>query len=64
MTRRISPVFGQLSISRLHLVEQPGVLDGDDGLVGKSSEQLNLPLRIRHGFRFPKGERAHRFTVA
>src|SRR5262245_25158594 len=35
----------QLTIAGLQLLEQPHVLDGDDGLVGKGLEQGNLPLR-------------------
>ena len=35
------------------LVEQPGVLDGDDGLVGEVREQLDLLV----------GERPHLLTV-
>ena len=32
----------QLALARLHLLEQPRVLDGDDGLVGEGSQQLDL----------------------
>ena len=34
--------FGELALARLHLLEQPRVLDGDDGLVGEGLEQLDL----------------------
>src|SRR5262249_28952814 len=34
--------LGELARARLHLVEQPHVLDGDDGLVGEGLEQLDL----------------------
>ena len=37
--------FGQLARARLHLLEQPRVLDGDDGLVGEGLEQLDLRCR-------------------
>src|SRR5262249_41014213 len=39
--------FGQFARSRLHLVEQPHVLDGDDRLVGKGLEQLDLLIGER-----------------
>ena len=49
MTRRISPVAvccssvsRQVAVARLQLLEQPHVLDGDDGLVGEGLEQLDL----------------------
>ena len=36
------------------LVEQPGILDGDDGLIGKGRHQLDLfrSKWLRHGFRY------------
>ena len=34
--------LGQLARARLHLLEQPRVLDGDHGLVGEGLEQLDL----------------------
>ena len=34
--------LGKIARARLHLVEQPRVLDGDDGLVGESLEQRDL----------------------
>src|SRR5215471_15061165 len=34
--------FGKLASARLHLLEQPGVLDRDDGLVGKRCDQIDL----------------------
>ena len=33
---------GEVAVARLHLLEQPRVLDGDDGLIGESLEQLDL----------------------
>ena len=51
MTRRISLVAVCCSsasvrsrVARLQLLEQPHVLDGDDGLVGEGLEQLDLPI--------------------
>ena len=41
--------LGQLAGARLHLVEQPHVLDRDHRLVGESGDQLDLLI----------GERAH-----
>ena len=32
------------SVARLHLVEEPHILDGNDGLVGERLEQRNLLL--------------------
>jgi hypothetical protein len=37
--------FGKFEGSRLHLLEQPRVLDGDHCLVSKSFEQLDLSFR-------------------
>ena len=37
----------QLACARLLLLEQPRVLDGDDGLVGEGLEQLDLLLGER-----------------
>ena len=39
--------LGQLARARLHLLEQPRVLDGDDGLVGEGLEQFDLAVRER-----------------
>src|SRR5437773_7240622 len=35
----------QLAVARLQLLEQPHVLDRDDGLVGERAEQADLRLR-------------------
>ena len=35
----------ELRGARLHLLEQPHVLDGDDRLVGEGLDQLDLTLR-------------------
>ena len=39
--------LGHLAIAGLQLLEQPHVLDGDDGLVGEGLEQLDLPVGER-----------------
>src|SRR5262245_32076810 len=39
--------FAQFLRARLHLVEQPHVLDRDQRLVGKSGDELDLPVRER-----------------
>src|SRR5262245_28511159 len=39
--------FLQLSLARLLCLEQPRVLDGDDGLVGEGLQQVNLTLSKR-----------------
>ena len=36
---------GNLVRAPLQLGEQPGVLDGDDGLIGEALEQCDLPFR-------------------
>ena len=41
LLERLAQIIG----ARLHLVEQAHILDGDDGLVGESRDQLNLFLR-------------------
>ena len=33
---------GEVAVARLHLLEQPRVLDGDDGLVGEGLDKLDL----------------------
>ncbi len=40
----------QLRSARLQLVEQPCVLDRDDGLVGEGLEHGDLPFRKHRGF--------------
>src|SRR5215468_5725403 len=37
--------LGQVLVTRLQLGEQPDVLDGDDGLVGESFQQLDMVVR-------------------
>src|SRR5215470_12999497 len=37
--------LGEVTVARLQLLEQPHVLDGNDGLVGERLEQGHLPLR-------------------
>ena len=39
--------LGKILVARLQLLEQAHVLDGDDRLVGKAGDQLDLPLRER-----------------
>src|SRR5262249_47260371 len=41
----------QLAVTRLHFVEQPCILDGDDSLIGKSGQQLNLLVGDRTSVR-------------
>ena len=52
ITRRISPVAVccssasvKVAVARLELLEQPHVLDGDDGLIGEGLEERDLGLR-------------------
>jgi hypothetical protein len=42
--------LGEITGFRLHLVEQPRVLDGDHGLVGKGLKQLDVMICERTGF--------------
>ena len=49
----------ELPRARLLLLEQPRVLDGDDGLVGESRHKLNLLLRERIDRRSRKEENAN-----
>ena len=35
--------FAELGGARLHLVEQPHILDGDHRLVGEGLDELDLP---------------------
>jgi hypothetical protein len=37
--------LGKLARARLHLVEQPHVLDRDHGLVGEGRDKIDLLLR-------------------
>ncbi len=37
--------FGELVGARAQLIEQPSVLDGDDGLLGEIAEKLDLLFR-------------------
>src|SRR5438132_7704492 len=43
--------FAELARARLHLVEQPHVLDRDDRLVGESRDKLDFLLRKRPHYR-------------
>ena len=46
--------LGQLAVALLQLLEQPGVLDGDDGLVGERLEQRDLPVGERAALGSPR----------
>ena len=49
---------------RLHLVEQPRILDRDDGLVGESTQQLDLARRERSGLRARDHDHANNGGIA
>ena len=51
--------FLQLARSRLHLLEQPRVLDGDHGLVGEGLEQIDLPISEQSYFGASDQERSN-----
>ena len=50
--------------SRLHLVEQPDILDGDHGLIGKGLQQLDVMVVKRPGLRARDGDHADGGSVA
>src|SRR5215468_4485478 len=54
----------QLARPRLHLLEQPRVLDSDDGLVCKDRHQLDLSRREGRNPRAIQREQAHRPAIA
>ena len=56
--------FGKVARARFHLVEQPHILDGDDGLIGESLHQFYLALREGTCLSAPEGEHALDFAVA
>ena len=56
--------LGKIAGLRLHLVEQPGVLDGDRSLVGKSRDQFDLLVGERPRFGARQTNYADRHTVA
>ena len=53
----------QVGVARLQLLEQPHVLDGDDGLVGEGLEQLDLLVRERPGLDSIDRDRPDRATL-
>ena len=56
--------LGQLARARLHLLEQPHVLDGDDRLVGEGLEQLDLLVAERATSVRRMHQRADRVALA
>ena len=62
--RQLLDGTAQLARPRLQLLEEPNILDGDDGLVGKGLEERDLPLAegARHGA--TDGERSDRLAVS
>jgi hypothetical protein len=54
----------QLLRARLHLLEQPRVLDGDYGLLGKDFEQLGLSPGERANLCSPEGDNADGLSCA
>src|SRR5262249_48619091 len=54
--------FGKLTGSRLHFLEQPRVLDGDDGLVGEGFEQFDLSVGKRAYLGAPDRNHPNCFT--
>jgi hypothetical protein len=54
----------QVAITGLQLLEQPHILDGDDGLVGEGLEQGDLAVREEPGLDAPEADRANRDTFA
>jgi hypothetical protein len=56
--------LGEVAGARLHLVEQPHVLDRDHGLIGKRLQELFLNLRDRSGLAPGNDDDAERFAIA
>src|SRR5262249_33595422 len=56
--------FAQLLCARLHVVEQPHILNCDHRLVGKCGHQLDLPVSEGLDLRFPQRDDAERETLA
>ena len=54
----------QVSRLRLHLVEQPRVLNGDDRLIRESLEQLDLTFREGHRFGAAKSDHSDGLALA
>src|SRR5262249_17736677 len=55
---------GEIAGARLYLVEQPHVLDSDDGLVGEGLQQRDLLVGKRPHLRSAKLYRSDRHTLA
>ena len=53
----------ELGVPPLQLLEQPGVLDGDDGLVGERLQQRDLAIRERHPRAARDAERTDRYAL-
>ena len=56
--------LGEVARLGLHLLEQTDIFDRDDGLVGKSLHQLNLPILERADVEPKKVDDAECFTFA
>src|SRR5690242_10673645 len=54
----------KLTRPRLYFFEQPGVLDGDNGLIGEGGDQFNLLLRKELYFASPQCDRPEWCTFA
>jgi hypothetical protein len=53
----------QVAVARLHLLKEPRVLDGDDGLVGEGLQQGNIRIGERVGFRVCDLDGAYDLTL-
>ena len=56
--------LGELAGARLHLVEQPHILDGDHRLVGERGDQFDLLVGERSYLRTRQHDHANRCAVA
>src|SRR6185295_5066996 len=54
----------QLARARLHLLEQPRVLDGDDGLVGEGLKEFDVARGKGAGFRSGDDNRSDGLAIA
>ena len=62
--RLLFECLGEIAVARLELFEQPGVLDGNRGLIGKKNEKVDLLLVERPHFSTTHHDHANRLALA
>ena len=55
--------LGEVGVLGLQLVEQPRILDGDDGLVGEGGDEVDLLVRERADLRPPHEEQSNQLVL-